>query len=29
LNQGTCACDVRWEDPRLAGLRSLLQKKTD
>jgi uncharacterized protein len=29
LNQGTCACDVRWEDPRLDGLRSLLQKKTD
>lgn len=29
LNQGTCACDVRWEDPRLAGLRTLLQKKTD
>jgi uncharacterized protein len=28
LNQGTCACDVRWEDPRLAGLRTLL-KKTD
>ena len=29
LNQGTCACDVRWEDPRLAGLRTLLKKKTD
>jgi uncharacterized protein len=29
LNQGTCACDVRWEDPRLASLRTLLKKKTD
>lgn len=29
LNQGTCACDVRWEDPRLAGLRTLLKKQTD
>jgi uncharacterized protein len=29
LNQSTCACDVRWEDPRLAGLRTLLKKKTD
>jgi uncharacterized protein len=29
LNQGTCACDARWEDPRLAGLRTLLKKKTD
>jgi uncharacterized protein len=29
LNQGTCGCDVRWEDPRLAGLRTLLKKKTD
>lgn len=29
LNQGTCACDVRWEDPRLAGLRALLKKQTD
>jgi len=28
LNQGTCACDVRWEDPRLAALRTHL-KKTD
>jgi uncharacterized protein len=23
-NTGTCACDVRWQDPRLAGLQSLL-----
>jgi uncharacterized protein len=29
LNQGTCACDVRWEDPRLESLRTLLKKKTD
>jgi uncharacterized protein len=29
LNQGTCACDVRWEDPRLEGLRALMKKKTD
>jgi uncharacterized protein len=29
LNQGTCTCDVRWEDPRLAGLRALMKKKTD
>lgn len=27
LNRGTCSCDVRWEDPRLAGLRSLLENK--
>jgi uncharacterized protein len=29
LNQGACACDVRWEDPRLDGLRTLLKKQTD
>jgi uncharacterized protein len=29
LNLGTCACDVRWEDPRLEGLRALMKKKTD
>jgi uncharacterized protein len=23
LNHGTCSCDVRWEDPRLAGLKAL------
>jgi len=23
-NTGSCACDVRWRDPRLAGLQSLL-----
>jgi uncharacterized protein len=26
-NHATCACDVKWEDPRLAGLRSLLTNK--
>jgi uncharacterized protein len=25
-NQGTCQCDVRWEDPRLAGLKALMKK---
>jgi uncharacterized protein len=25
-NHDTCACDVRWEDPRLAGLRALMKK---
>jgi uncharacterized protein len=24
LNTATCTCDVRWQDPRLAGLQSLL-----
>lgn len=27
LNHGTCACDTKWEDPRLAVLRSLLPNK--
>lgn len=27
LNRETCGCDVKWEDPRLAGLRSLLERK--
>ena len=25
LNTGTCNCEVRWQDPRLAGLQSLLK----
>jgi uncharacterized protein len=25
LNNATCDCDVRWQDPRLAGLQSLLK----
>ncbi len=29
LNTGTCACDARWQDPRLAGLQAFLNKKTD
>ncbi len=24
LNTATCSCDVRWQDPRLSGLQSLL-----
>jgi uncharacterized protein len=27
LNVATCDCDVRWQDPRLAGLQSLLKDK--
>lgn len=26
-NHNACTCDVKWEDPRLAGLRSLLTDK--
>jgi uncharacterized protein len=26
LNTATCDCDVRWQDPRLAGLQSLLER---
>jgi uncharacterized protein len=29
LNRGTCACATRWEDPRLAGLRALLERRKD
>jgi uncharacterized protein len=25
LNTGTCNCEVRWQDPRLAGLQSLMK----
>ena len=28
-NVTTCACDVRWEDPRLAGLKALLKDNDD
>jgi uncharacterized protein len=24
LNQATCSCDAKWDDPRLAGLKALL-----
>lgn len=27
LNRETCGCNVKWEDPRLAVLRSLLERK--
>jgi uncharacterized protein len=29
LNDTTCTCDTRWRDPRLAGLRSLLDSETE
>jgi uncharacterized protein len=29
LNTATCACDVRWQDPRLAALQSLLRSPED
>jgi uncharacterized protein len=29
LNVATCDCDVRWQDPRLAGLQSLLRNTED
>lgn len=29
LNRDSCACAGRWEDPRLAGLRSLLDRRKD
>lgn len=29
LNRNSCACAGRWEDPRLAGLRSLLDRRKD
>jgi uncharacterized protein len=28
LNTGTCTCDVRWEDPRLAALKSLVRRES-
>ena len=28
-NTTTCTCDVRWEDPRLAGLKALLKDNDD
>jgi len=28
-NQTTCACERRWEDPRLAGLKALLKDNDD
>jgi uncharacterized protein len=29
LNVATCDCQVRWEDPRLAGLKALMNRKND
>ena len=29
LNEGTCGCQVRWEDPRLAGLKALMNRDKD
>jgi DUF177 domain-containing protein len=29
LNLETCDCEVRWEDPRLAGLKALMNRNND
>lgn len=29
LNERTCNCQVRWEDPRLAGLKALMNRDKD
>jgi DUF177 domain-containing protein len=29
LNVETCGCQVRWEDPRLAGLKALMNRNND
>ena len=29
LNVATCDCQVRWEDPRLAGLKALMDRNKD
>jgi uncharacterized protein len=29
LNESTCQCQVRWEDPRLAGLKALMNRDKD
>lgn len=29
LNESTCNCQVRWEDPRLAGLKALMNRDKD
>jgi uncharacterized protein len=29
LNEKTCNCQVRWEDPRLAGLKALMHRDKD
>jgi hypothetical protein len=29
LNDTTCDCEIRWEDPRLAGLKALMNRDKD
>lgn len=29
LNVASCDCQVRWEDPRLAGLKALIDRNND
>lgn len=29
LDDATCGCEVRWEDPRLAGLKALINRDKD
>ena len=29
LNEVTCTCEVRWEDPRLAGLKAIINRDND
>jgi uncharacterized protein len=29
LNDATCDCEIRWEDPRLAGLKALINRDKD
>ena len=29
LNDATCECEIRWEDPRLAGLKALMNRDKD
>jgi DUF177 domain-containing protein len=29
LNDASCTCEVRWEDPRLAGLKALMNRDKD
>lgn len=29
LNETTCECEIRWEDPRLAGLKALIKRDTN
>jgi uncharacterized protein len=29
LNESTCGCDTKWQDPRLAGLQSILDRGSE